>query len=426
MRFHAACALTCSAIVLPTTGYAQILPAAPVVAGAIARACQGNAGKVLTPERLAEALVVEARVAPTLAEMSDIAREIATTQTSRRINTSYIAALRMLQSSLARAGSSEAKAILVTPPPPPWRAGAPNWLFDPNYTLTCAPASAPRTAEFTELQALVVRGSIDALDEIGKEKQAAAAAQIGWQETRVTNLEDQTTRTETFTVDATIGYAFGNVDRNAIVYADYSRNRVETRKDGGEADVDDVEALEVGVSGTTRFGAVRTSGRIGVTLDEVTKARYLRGNLRLVPITGGRGNLGFCNINSYRTITTGLRGRCTFVGEIELRDVLRRGSADIGATDILAALGGTAGIEIGPGIDADGNIEDGIVASARYTYLAVIEGDLPDIDRFEANISYRWWVGDLGFDVGLTYADGTERKSFADENRFGFRVGVIY
>lgn len=416
----------CSTIFLPAAAYAQSLPAGQVVSGAVARACQGNAGQVLTRERLAEALVVEARAAPTLSEMSEISKEIVQTGTSARVNTSYRAALRLLQEALARPGSSEAEAIQVTPPAPPLPAGAPNWLFQPGYTLTCAPASAPRIPRFTELQPLVVRGSVDALDDVGKEKQAAAAAQIGWEETRVTNLDGVTTRTENFTVDATVGYALGNVDRYALLYADYSRNRVETRKDGGDSDVDNVEALELGLLGTTRLASFRTTGRIGVTFDEVTKARYLRGNLRLTPITGGRGNLGLCNLNSYRTITSGLRGRCTFVAELELRDVLTRGSADIGSTDILAALGGTAGIEIGPGFNPDGDIDDGIVASARYTYLAVVEGALPDIDRFEANLSYRWWVGELGFDVGLTYADGTERKSFGDENRFGFRIGLLY
>jgi hypothetical protein len=258
------------------------------------------------------------------------------------------------------------------------------------------------------------------------DRPAAAAAQVGWEQSRVTNLAGATTRTETLTVDATLGLALGNEDRFVIFYGDYSRNRVETRTGAGDRDVDDVEALELGLHGTGRFGSVRTTGRLGFVFDEITGARYVRGNLRLAPITGGRVNLGLCNLNSFRTISRGIRGRCTLAAEFELRDVLRRGTAATGNTDVFAALGGTAGLELGPGIDADGDVDDGIVASVRYTYMPVLNGPLPDIDRLEASLSYRWWVGDLGFDVGMTYVDGTERKSFADEHRFGFHIGVLY
>jgi hypothetical protein len=426
VRLVAAAALLSSALLLGGTAHAQALSAETVVSRAVARACQGNAGGTLTRDRLAEALVVEARVAPTLGEMASIAEEVARTGTSARVNSTYIKALRSLQEALASPRSAENGAIVVTPAAPPLPAGAPDWIFGTGHTLACAPEEAPSVPQFTELRPVVIRGSVDALDDLGDDRRAAAAAQIGWERTRVTDLEGATTRTETLTVDATAGLAFGNVDRFAVVYADYSRNRVETRKDGEDRKVDEVDALELGVLGTVNFANLRTTGRVGVTLDEVTGARYLRGNLHLRPVTGGLPNLGLCNLNSFRTIARGIRGRCVVEAEVELRDVLRRGNADIGDTDILAALGGTAGIEFGPGFDPDGNIGDGIVASARYTYLAVVEGALPDIDRFEASLAYRWWMGDVGFDVGLTYSDGTERKSFSDENRFGFRIGLIY
>lgn len=403
---------------------AQGLSTDTLVTQVVARVCTGNAGGTVTPARMAEALVIEAQVAPTLSEMAAIAGEIERTGSSNRVNTRYRNVLHQLQESLARKGSSESKAIAVSPAAPPLAPGASDWLFDSRYTLTCAAEEPAGEPKFTALPPFVVRGSVEALDDVGKARQAAAAAQIGWERARVTNVDGETTHTETFTIDAAAGIAFGNVDRFVILYGDYSRSRSETRDDAGEKKVENVEALELGVHGTARLASTRTTGRIGATFDEVTGARYLRGNLRVAPIANV--NLGLCNLNSYRTIAKGIRGRCTLVAEAELRDVLRRGTAQIGTADTLLAVGGSAGIEIGPGIDPDGDIGDGIVASARYTYLPMLNGALRDIDRFEASVSYRWWRGGLGFDVGLTYVDGTERKSFADENRLGFHIGLIY
>jgi hypothetical protein len=345
-----------------------------------------------------------------------------------QVNTTFISALRRLQSGLARRGSSEAEALQVTPAPPPLRAGDPNWIFDSRYTLTCAPApSLEAELDFEERPLVVVRGSVDALDEVGEERHAAAAAQVGWEEARVTTVSGETTRTETFTVDATLGINIGDVFDFATIYADYSRNRVKTEEEGdGAPSIDNVEALELGLMGTGRLRNVRTTGRIAVTFDEVSEARYLRGNLRLIPITGGRGDLGLCGLNAFREIGFGIRGRCTLAAEAELREVLRRGTAELGTADTIAALGGSAGIEFARALDVNNDPQDGLVASARYTYLAVVNGGLRDIERLEANLAYRWWVDELGFDLGLSYADGTERKTFSDENRFGVRFGIIY
>ena len=428
MRLVAASLLVGGALVLAESAHAQG-PVGTAANRAVARACAGKAGQILTRERLADALVMEALPSLTLGEMATVAKALTEPGSSLPPGANALrGAITSIELGLTTPGSSEAKAITVEPELLPGeRAG---WLFDANYTLTCGPPASPPPVTFTRLQPIAVRGSVDALDDIGNERAAAPSAQLGWQEARVTNLDGETTRTETLTIDAAVGLAIGSVDRFALLYADYSRNRVETRTpDGESADdekIDDVEALELGLLGTARIASLRTTGRIGITFDEVTNAQYLRGNLLLGPITGGRGNLGICNINSFRTLTTWLRGRCTFAAELELRDVLQRGTAEIGDTDTLAALGGTAGIEFGPGFDPDGNIGNGPVASARYTYLKMVEGALPDIDRFEASLSYRWWIGDVGFDFGLAYADGTERKSFADENRFGFKIGIIY
>lgn len=42
-------------------------------------------------------------------------------------------------------------------------------------------------------------------------------------------------------------------------------------------------------------------------------------------------------------------------------------------------------------------------------------------------IAYRIWTkGGLGFDIGLTYAKGTNDKSYVKEDILDFGVGVIF
>lgn len=407
---------------------AQPMSAEQVVSRTLARACQERAGQTITRGELAEALVVEARPKRGLREQAAVAEALAGGHSPTDVPPSFYRYVSELQRSLARPGSSAAKALRVEPAPAePTEGQTPMWLFrSGDITLTCAGPRADDDPGFAEVGPIVVRGSVEALDDVGDDRVAAAAAQVGFQETRVTDLDGETTRTEAVTVDATIGLAIGTTDRHGMVYADYSRNRTETRTGTDAAEVDNVEALELGLFGSTRIARVaRATGRIAVTFDEVTEAQYLRGNLRLLPITGGRGL--FC-LNRFRTFRDfGIRVRCTLSGEAELRLVLDEGRAEIGDTDVLAAFGGSVGLDFARSLDRNtGDPRPGLVGSVRYTYLANVEGPLPDIDRLDASLSYRWWIGDLGFDVGITYADGTERKSFADENRFGFRIGVLY
>jgi hypothetical protein len=252
---------------------------------------------------------------------------------------------------------------------------------------------------------------------------------------RTTNLAGESKRTVKLTIDAALGIPIWSrtEDRYAMLYGDYSRSRVRVRtspvatapEKNGSAD--DVDALELGILGTTRFGEyLRGTGRVGYIIDSVTGARYIAGGLSFTPITGGRGNLGICNFGSYRAIGLGMEARCTASGEADLREVVRDGTAKLSASDRLFAVGGSGTITFRRGLDISGKPQDGLVANLTYRYLDMVAGKGPNIDRFESSLAYRWWAGDVGFDIGVTYADGIERKSLADEHRFGFTVGVIY
>ncbi|WP_380872496.1 hypothetical protein ACFB49_34280 [Sphingomonas sp. DBB INV C78] len=403
----------------------------------VERACQDMAGRTIQRVRLEQALRTEARLnelAPDVVALStpDFAERLS--DRSNRLR----GATALLQEQLAQSDTDLANALQVSPKPPPrGEAGFNNWLFrlegGPPYKLTCAPASPEKPARFTRLNPVVIRGSVDELDDVGDDRLAASAARVGWDKLRSTNLKGETTSTTTVTIDAAAAIAFGNIDRYGMVYADYSYSRVRTKtspvatpaEDDGRAD--DVDALELGALGTIRPASwLRATGRIGATFDYVTDAKFLHGAASLVPITGGVPDFGFCNLNMFKAIGFGIEGRCNVAAEADIRYVLKRGSADLDESDTLLGLGGLIGASFRRSLDANGNPQDGLVASVNYRYLPLVDGDGPDIDRIDASLGYRWWAGEIGFELGLTYADGTEIKSLADEHRVGITFGVIH
>jgi hypothetical protein len=94
------------------------------------------------------------------------------------------------------------------------------------------------------------------------------------------------------------------------------------------------------------------------------------------------------------------------------------------------AIGGEVGFEFRPKaktqVDGSLKIPDGIVGSVTYRYQPMIAGAIADIDRLDGSLNYRWWADQVAFDFGLAYADGTETKSFADENRLQVSFGILF
>lgn len=421
-----------AAVALPTPAAAQD-PSIEVANRAVERACQDFEGRTIDADRISRFIMLERDAR--LPDNRDLpVPQVAERERDRALL--LLATTSYLQEQLAVPGSDLAKALAVSPAPPArGPTGRVDWLFagSGGYTLTCAVADPVRPRTFPSISRVVVRGSVDELDAVGDDRLTAAAARVGYDRLRTTNLEAETTRTTTVTLDAAVALAAGNVDRYGMIYADYSLSRVRKRtspeetaeEDDGRAD--DVDALEIGVLGTIRpVRWLRTTGRIGVTIDSITDSRYIHGGLTLAPITMGLPNLGLCNLNSFRRIGLGIEGKCTLAAEVDVRYVLQNGSAELDESDTLLGIGGVVGAEFRRALDLSGSPRDGLVASLSYRYLPLVDGRGPDIDRVDASLGYRWWAGDLGFELGLTYADGTERKSLADENRFGITFGLIY
>lgn len=429
--FSLSTALICSTSV-PAYAQSDLNPI-DIANRAVDRACQDRAGQRISVSRLEQAMRVEAR----LNDLSDDI-DLDTDAFEEALRDRFLrlhAATSYIQAQLAVPGSPIAKKLEIqnapvseSPSTPPF------WLFDSEgHTLTCAVSIPATEPEFTSIGPVVIRRTVAELSEVGSARRSADAAQIGWERLRSTNLDGEITRTTTLTINAAVGLAIGNIRRHGMLYADYSRSRVRRRTspiptpEEQDGRADDVDALEIGVLGTARPAPwLRTTGRVGVTFDSIDNARFLDGGITIVPITGGLPNLGLCNFNAFRYIGLGIEGRCTAEAEVEIRHVLRPGTADLDDADELIAVGGTIGAEFRRALDLSGNPQDGPVASVSYQYLPLINGRGPDIDRFEASLAYRWWASNVGFEVGFSYADGIERKSLADENRLGLSFGIIY
>lgn len=391
---------------------------------AIGRACSERAGQVISPERLEQALRLE-----TISGLPGDSLSIHEQNLLQGVR-------RLLLQDLALPGTAAAKALLVSPAPPESGVTSLDWLFTGpfRYTLTCAAKTPPANPQFTKLPQFTVRKSASELAKIGKERRAAGSAQGAYDSTRVTDLKGDTKRTRKLVLNASMGVALGGTeDRYAIGFGEYSRSSARIKTEPTPVDpakngsADDINALELGILGTSRIhGLARATGRLGYIMDFETRARFISGGLTLTPITGGGIHLGLCNLGSYRYVGFGIDVMCVAALEADIRYVGRKGEAEVSAKDYIVAAGPVVGLSFRRTLDINGKPQDGFVGSAVYRYLPVFTGSAPDLKRFDTSLAYRWWAGDLGFDIGATFADGIERKSLGDERRFSLLFGLIY
>jgi hypothetical protein len=280
----------------------------------------------------------------------------------------------------------------------------------------------------------MARKSAPDLAKMGKERKGAGSAQVLFDSTRMTDLKGQTKTTRKLLINGALGFRlFGTEDWNALLFGEYSRSRARIKTEPRPVDpakngsADDINVLELGVLGTGRLGDLaRLAGRAGYIMDFETGARFISGGATLTPITGGGIDLGICNFGSFKYLGFGIDAGCTGTLELDVRHVVRKGNADLTPKDYIVAAGPAVGIAFRRTLDINGKPQDGLVGSVTYRYLPVLTGTAPDLERLEASLAYRWWDGDIGFDLGFTYADGIERKSLGNEHRYGFMFGLIY
>ncbi len=287
-----------------------------------------------------------------------------------------------------------------------------------------------------------IRGSVEELAKTGKDIKSAGAAMLAFNRTR-SILDDGSRKTDTkFSVNGVAGLLLSDPESDQTVhaYAGYSLSRARTRprpqlNPGATEAEGDTNALELGFTGfgqlIPQFGGKYDSlwitGSASYIHDFAKDSDIGRLRLELDPTFSP--DIGLCGVGSYKQLDASGKvfGRCSIQFQIEGAHVFDAGRAQFGAKDEFLAIGPKLGYTIfAPTFAKDGK-KDGVIASVGYRHLWKIAGDLPAIDRLDAKIAYRIWTkSGLGFDIGLTYAKGTNDKSYIKEDILDLGVGVVF
>lgn len=437
---------TITMLAIPGAAHAQAFnpPAAKV---ALARACSGKSSQPISIQRLAEALIIQGGLFPSEMasggeNLSEIIWKLSDPNAKSQgyLERQMVGAVASLESAL-RKKTIGATAFIQNIP-----RNKHNWLFDPtqSWTIQCGgePAVLPDIVrdfgKDTPFPSLALRGSVDDLTDKGEDRFKSSSLKLGASRTRFI-LDDGSVKTDTsLTINGTLGLRLTpahGFDDVIHAFASYSLSRDRSRPAAslpvgvGEND-GDTDSLEVGLAGKFEITSNESVFKLfaglnaSVLNDFVHNSRIGRLGLTIEP--GINPDLVVCKFGSFKTLlegSNGLYARCGGQLEIEGAHVFKVGTAEFGVSDEYLAVGFNASYELFSPTFGD----DGIFAKARYRYLPVIHGDLRNIRRFEAEAAYRIWsASEIGFDVGLTYARGSNPKSFEKENILIIGLGVLF
>jgi hypothetical protein len=318
---------------------------------------------------------------------------------------------------------------------------APGSVLADSVRLSCE-IEEQRESQADAEPTLRLRESPESLVLNGDDRLTAPAANFGFKRER-SFLDDGGKKVDkTITVKAAVGALLTSPksdEHAAVIYAAYELNRARskpaavvvppaTARDG------DTELLKLGFVGRSLFelGGENRGPYVDVEIDAsylfdfVDDAERFRASVGLIP-SFGKADLGICRIgglnNKDTAIIPEILGKCTLKGLFQVNHVTKAGTAEYGASDEFVMVGSEAGIEL----ILSGKKESGIIASADYRYLKSIHGQAPNIDRFHAFLGYRhWFAKQWAFDIGADFVDGINPDSFADENIFQLKFGLVF
>jgi hypothetical protein len=420
----------------------------PQAANILARACTAKGEQEIDEADIGEALLIEAGISPT-----DFVRQhpVPASSDDRTLSdfndAALIARIREVrdEQGAINGGINNLEQYLNYQPEEVTVERGPVSLFvgSTPWKITCKAQDPPRPneADPTPPARFAIRETPEELWLTGKKRDEAGAFSIGFERSRST-LDDGTVKTATsFTIDGTVGLRLTpDSSRNfhTYLFATYNLDRDRTRPaptlGPGESESDgDTNALALGVA--MRFGGFLGDFPLDANLQASTvfdfandASRFrLRGVLTPRPFE----DLGICGLNGFNgasrpseSTRSRLRGRCIISAEAEAAWVMRRGTTELGNYDTFLAIGARGGIEFF--LPTSRGNESGLLAGITYRYLPVVHGPSDDIERFEANFGHRFWTGDVGIDVGFTYARGNNELTLEEEDKLTFGIGLVY
>ena len=333
---------------------------------------------------------------------------------------------------------NEASNDLTNPPPGPGKL-----LFNPDkeYTIIClagkpaekhpeiVAASAP-----TKVPRFGLVKDTDSLSLVGDERAAAGSAKISVTRSKA-RQDDSSNKTDTkLNFDGTFGVRLtgDNESTHSFAYASYTleRNRsfpAPDLADGERRDDGDTNVLELGLSVNDYIlpGNISLIGQIGYIANFVKGSRRIRSRVLFEPSFGDT-DFGLCRVgqlSDFKPLAGKFRTKCYFALGAEFSHVARLGQDDFKKSGEFFAAGPVIGIDLAPAFGS----ENGIVGQLRYQYLPVLSGTAPKIERFDASLAYRFWVGaGVGLDFGGGYKRGTNLKSLEKEDIFELSFGIIF
>lgn len=419
----------------------------PTAKQVLDRACLGKNGQTISTARLAEALVIETNRLPSdmtngKEKITDVVWSISNLEIAVQndLQRQFAGSIQSLESALFNAKGKDAARIQGAP------IGKFNWLFNPGlvWVIQCPGEAGPTTtyaASFDPQNSypkLVLRGSIDDLTDIGDDRLKSSALKANVTRERST-LENGSKKTDTnLSISGTLGWRLTNADDPSNIiyaYASYALERARSRPSaplapGVNVNDGDTNSIDLGFTGKFEL----TSDESPFKLFATTKVSYLhdfihdsnvaRLGVGIRPVLSR--NIGICQLGSFKPLIKGVDGiftRCSFLGEFEGAQILKKGTSEFGLSDQYVAVGGSAQYEVFSPTFGD----DGIFAKAKYRYLPIVSGRLANIDRLDLEIGYRIWSNkQIGFDVGINYSKGTNDKSFEKDDRLALEFGVIF
>lgn len=453
IRAAFALAGTAFAALVSSPAQAQTLPQA---ADVLDRACTRKGGQALNEADIAEALLIEAGISP-----SDFVQQAVPTSsrnpTLADLDAELIAHIRAVREqpepspmrSAINGGANNLEQYLNNQPEGVTveLSGASSvTLFagtPPQWRVVCEPQDAPRPneADPTPPPRFAIRETPEELWLTGKKRDEAGAFNIGFERSRST-LDDGTVKTETsFTIDGTVGLRLTSDrsrDFHTYLFATYNLDRDRTRPPPtlgpAESESDgDTNALAIGVD--MHFGGFLGNFPLDANVQASTVFDFAndasRFRLRGVFTPRPTADLRLCGLNGFNGASrpsesrpVRLRGRCVLSAEAEAAWVMRRGTTELGNYDTFFAIGVRGGIEFF--LPTSRGNDSGLLAGVTYRYLPVVHGPSDDIERLEANFGHRFWTGNVGIDVGFTYARGNNDLTFEEENKLTFGVGLVF
>jgi hypothetical protein len=282
-------------------------------------------------------------------------------------------------------------------------------------------------------------------DELGiadddQRRLTAGAATISYQRERIEQTDGTRRHDTTIGVKGALGVVLAQnaAGDSAILYGAYQLQRLRTQPPpvlapGATQRAKDTDILEIGINAHRLFGRgdegpinLDVTARGSVVFDRVADSERLRFALTAVPDI--QIPLPICHFGEFHPFGLGLAGRCTLTFRGQANFFLDRGTRAPTAHDEFALAGGEIGLEI-----AEWQVDrlrgsGGVIAGVNYRYDVSLIGDVPNIHRFSTFLKYRRWVDDRRFALegGVTFVDGINPDSFADEHRVTFGFGLIF